>query len=208
MANKKQDRYFDIFIELLSYSHKAALFLREILLDYDPEKLHLYMEKMHSIEHDGDVKRHEMMQALAKEFITPIEREDIVAMGEKIDTVTDKIEDVLQKMYMYDVKNIREDAVGIVDTIIKSIETLDEALQEFHNFKKSKIIKEKIIEINRLEEVGDKLYIENTRNVFTDKSITPLEAFGWSHIYHYMEDVHDACEDAADVIEGVVLRNT
>jgi len=208
MAKSKQDRYFDMFVEMCTYSKSAALLLREILGDYDPEKLIEHREKMHAIEHDGDVARHEMIKALAREFITPIEREDIMAMGEKIDTVTDKIEDVLQKMYMYDIKTIRDDALVIADTIIKSIETLEEALKEFHNFKKSKIIKEKIIEINRLEEVGDTLYIEGTRKVFTDTDITPLGAFGWSHIYHYMEDVLDACEDAADVIEGVIMRNT
>jgi len=197
-----------MFIELCAYSHKAALLLREILKDFDSEKFSEYMTNMHAIEHDGDVARHKMMQALAREFITPIEREDIVAMGERIDTVTDKIEDVLQKMYMYNVKAIREDAFAMIDTIIQNIEVLDEALKEFHNFKKSKIIQEKLIEINRIEEEGDRLYIEGTRRIFTDPDITPLEAFGWSHIYHYMEDVNDACEDAADVIEGVVLRNT
>jgi len=208
MANTKQDRYFSIFIKMCSYSLDAAVLLREILGDFDHEKLITLREKMHAIEHDGDVARHEMIKMLAREFITPIEREDIMAMGEKIDTVTDKIEDVLQKMYMYDIKTIREDALLIADTIISSIEVLGEALQEFHNFKKSKIIKDKIIEINRLEEVGDRLYIECTHNVFTDPDIEPLVAFGWSHIYHYMEDVLDACEDAADVIEGVIMRNT
>jgi len=208
MSNKKQDRYFNMFIEMCGFSHSAAVFLKEILSDFDPEKLRENMDKMHSIEHEGDRSRHEMIKMLAKEFITPIEREDIMAMGEKIDTVTDKIEDVLQKMYMYNVQTVRDDALIIVDIIIKSTETLDEALKEFHNFKKSKIIKEKLIEINRLEEDGDLLYIEATRNVFTDDELTPLEAFAWSHIYHYMEDVLDACEDAADVIEGVVMRNT
>jgi len=208
MANKKTDRYFDMFIELCAYSYKAALLLREILKEFDSEKFREYMDEMHAIEHDGDVARHKMMQALAREFITPIEREDIVAMGERIDTVTDKIEDVLQKMYMYNVKSVREDAFAMIDTIIQNIEVLDEALQEFHNFKKSKTIQEKLIEINRIEEEGDRLYIEGTRRIFTDQDITPIEAFGWSHIYHYMEDVNDACEDAADVIEGVVLRNT
>jgi len=208
MSNKKQERYYDIFVEMSAFSNCAALYLREILSDFDPDKLSENMEKMHTIEHDGDMSRHTMTKMLAKEFITPIEREDIMAMSDTIDTVTDKIEDVLQKMYMYNVKTVREDALIIVDTIIKSTETLKEALEEFRNFKKSKTIEEKIIEINRLEEVGDQMYIEATRKVFTDASLTPLEAFAWSHIYHYMEDVLDACEDAADVIEGVMMKNT
>ena len=208
MSNKKQDRYYDIFVEMCAFSNDAAVLLREIFSDFDPEKLSESMEKMHSIEHDGDISRHAMIKLLSKEFITPIEREDIMAMSETIDTVTDKIEDVLQKMYMYNIKTMREDALIIADTIIKSTESLREALEEFRNFKKSKVIQEKIIEINRLEEVGDSLYIEATRRVFTDEHLSSLEAFGWSHIYHYMEDVLDACEDAADVIEGVIMKNT
>ncbi|MDR3363652.1 MAG: DUF47 family protein [Clostridiales Family XIII bacterium] len=208
MANKKQDRYYEIFIEMCIFSCDAAKFLREILGNYDSENLEADMEKMHSIEHDGDVSRHSMTKLLAKEFITPIEREDIMAMSEAIDTVTDKIEDVLQKMYMYNIKTVRKDAILVADVVIKCTEALKDALEEFRNFKKSKVINDKIIEINRLEEVGDKMYIEATRSVFTDTAITPLEAFAWSHVFHYMEDVLDACEDAADVIEGVIMKNT
>jgi predicted phosphate transport protein (TIGR00153 family) len=177
-------------------------------MDYKPEKLEEYMEKMHALEHKGDEVRHNMVKLLAKEFITPIEREDIMAMGDAVDTVTDKIEDVLQKMFMYNVRVVRPDAIEGVDTIIGCTEALKATLEEFSNFKKSKTISEKIIEINRLEEVGDRFYIEATRRVFTDRELSPIEAFSWTHIYHYMEDVLDACEDAADIIEGVIMKNS
>ena len=208
MANKKQDRYYDIFIEMGAFSCDAAVFLRELLGDYDPDKLEEYMEKMHSIEHDGDASKHAMTKLLAKEFITPIEREDIMAMSESIDTVTDKIEDALQRMFMYNIKSVRKDALPIADAVVKCTEAMKDALEEFHNFKKSKTIGEKLIEINTLEEVGDKMYIEAVRNVFTDTDLSPLEAFSWSHIFHYLEDVLDACEDVADVIEGVIMKNS
>jgi len=208
MANKKQERYYEIFVEMCEFSCEAARFLRDILGNYDHEKLEAYMEKMHKIEHDGDMARHTMIKLLAKEFITPIEREDIMAMSESIDTVTDKIEDVLQKMFMYNIMTIREDAVLAGDVIIESTAALRDALEEFYNFKKSKTINDKLIEINRLEEVGDKMYIEATRRVFTDPDITALEAFSWAHIFHYMEDVLDACEDTADVMEGVIMKNS
>jgi uncharacterized protein Yka (UPF0111/DUF47 family) len=193
---------------MATFSCEAAKLLREILGNYDHENLEANMDKMHNIEHDGDMAKHLMMKLLAEEFITPNEREDIVAMSESIDTVTDKIEDVLQKMYMYNVKTVREDAITVADIVIECTEALRDALEEFYNFKKSKTINDKLIEINRLEEVGDKLYIDATRNVFTDPDITALEAFSWSHVFHYMEDVLDACEDTADVMEGVIMKNT
>ena len=208
MANKKQDRYYDIFVEMGAFSCDAAIFLREILGDYHPGNLEDYMEKMHAIEHDGDVSKHEMTRLLSKEFITPIEREDIMALGETIDTVTDKVEDALQRMFMYNIKTVRMDALPIAEAVVKCTEAMKDALEEFHNFKKSKTLGEKLIEINTLEEVGDKMYIEAVRNVFTDTGLSPLEAFSWSHIFHYLEDVFDACEDVADVIEGVIMKNS
>jgi predicted phosphate transport protein (TIGR00153 family) len=208
MASKKQERYFECFVEMSTVSCEAAIFLREVFVNYIPEKLEEYMEKMHAFEHQGDEVRHNMVKLLAKEFITPIEREDIMAMGDAIDTVTDKIEDVLQKMYMYNVKAVRGDAIEGVEMIIECTEALKATLEEFPNFKKSKTINEKIIEINRLEEAGDRFYIRATNGVFTDTELLPLEAFSWSHIYHYMEDVLDACEDAADIIEGVIMKNS
>jgi predicted phosphate transport protein (TIGR00153 family) len=208
MANKKQERYYELFVEMSAFSCDAAKLLREILGNYDPDKLEAYMENMHAIEHDGDVSRHGMIKLLAKEFITPIEREDIMAMSNSIDQVTDKIEDVVQKMYMYNVREVRSDAIETADILIEITEALKTALGELHNFKKSKIINDMIIEINRLEEVGDERYIHTVRNVFTDPNITAIGAFSWSHIFHYMEDVFDACEDAADVIEGVIMKNS
>lgn len=208
LGKKKQERYYEIFVEMAGFSCDAAVFLREILGSYKVERIDADMEKMHSIEHDGDVSRHQMTKLLAAEFIPPIEREDIMAMSEAIDTVTDKIEDVLQRLYMLNIQEIRKDAVVIADVVVKACEALRDALEDFSNFKKSKTIQDKIIEINRLEEVGDKLYIEAVRGVFTDSEIPPLEAFAWYHIYGYLEDVFDACEDAADIIESVIMKNT
>jgi predicted phosphate transport protein (TIGR00153 family) len=166
------------------------------------------MEKMHAIEQDGDVARHSMTKKLAKEFITPIEREDIMQMSESIDTVTDRIEDVLLRLYMFNIPTVREDALRIADVIVKCATALKEALEEFPNFRKSKTIQEKIIEVNHLEEEGDRLYTEAVRNVFVDDALSPLEATSWHNVFHYMEEVCDACEDVADVIEGVMMKNS
>jgi len=208
MANKKQERYYQIFVEMSTISCDAARLLYEILKNFDPDKVGDYIKNMHAIEHSGDIARHSMVKLLAKEFITPIEREDIMELSMSIDQITDKIEDVLQKMYMYNIKKIRKDAIETAEILIECTEAVKLALEEFHNFKKSKTIGDQLIEVNRLEEVGDKLYMENTRGVFTDPDITPLEAFAWSHIYHYMEDVFDSCEDTAEVIEDVIMKNS
>lgn len=207
MASKKDGKYFDSFIEMVNYSCEAARYLKEIIDDFDPSEIKVQIKKMHEIEHAGDIARHTMIKNLAKEFITPIEREDIMEMADSVDNVTDKIEDVALRLYMFNIQSSRDDAKKMADVIVKCTEALKDALLEFGNFRKSKTIKEKIIEINTLEEEADQLYIMSVRHLF--KGVDDgLLAASWNQVFHYMEDVCDACEDAADVIESVIMKNS
>lgn len=204
---RKDNKYFDSFVEMASYSIEAANYLKSVLQDFDPDKLEEQTKKMHDIEHSGDVARHKMVKMLAKEFITPIEREDIMELSDHIDDVTDRIEDVLLRLYMYNIREISEDAITMSDIIVRCTEAVSEALKEFHNFKKSKTINEKLIEINHLEEEADNVYTRAVRKVYSGNS-DPFLASGWSHTLHYMENVCDACEDVSDVIENVIMKNS
>ncbi|MDF3000205.1 MAG: hypothetical protein K0Q48_324 [Bacillota bacterium] len=207
MAIKKDDNYFSTFVELVNYSCQAANLLSEIMHNFNPDELEEKMKEMHNIEHAGDVERHIMMKKLAKEFITPIEREDIVAMADAIDNVTDAIEDVLMRMYMFNIRSMREDSLKMAEIIVKCCEALREALVEFHNFRKSHTLHGLIVEINRMEEEGDQLFTKATRNLYVQGK-DPLEVYGWGRTLHYMEICCDACEDVADVIESVMMKNS
>lgn len=207
MAGRKDDKYFNSFVDMVNYSCDAAAYLDEIISDYDPKNIPEQIKHMHEIEHSGDIVRHNMTKDLAKEFITPIEREDIMEMADAIDTVTDKIEDVALRLYMFNIQEIRDDAKKVAKVIVKCTEALKDALAEFHNFRKSKTIHQKIVEINTLEEEADQLYITAVRNLFTEVD-DGLVAAAWNQTFHYMEDVCDSCEDASDVIESVIMKNS
>jgi predicted phosphate transport protein (TIGR00153 family) len=207
MARKKGETYFDTFVELVGYSCKAAELLKEILNDFDSEMLPQKMKEMHEIEHSGDEARHRMIRRLAKEFITPIEREDIMAMADSIDTVTDTIEDVLMRMYMYNISQVTEHALKMTDVIVKCCNTLKTALNEFSNFRKSTKLHELVVEVNRLEEEGDVLFMEATRKLYVEcKDYRELAA--WDTTYHYLEKCCDSCEDVANAIESVIMKNS
>lgn len=207
MVRKKGESYFDIFVELVQYSRDAAVLLNEIVNDFKTVNLEEKMIQMHNIEHAGDVGRHRMMKKLAREFITPIEREDIVAMADAIDNVTDTIEDVMLRLYMFNFNAMREDAVKMTCIIVKCCDALKEALQEFSNFRKSQILHQLIVEINHLEEEGDTLFVNATRNLFVNEK-NPIEILAWKETLDYMEKCCDACEDVADVIESVMMKNS
>jgi len=207
MARSKNVNYFDGFVELVEYSCKAANLLNEIMNNFKQDELQKKMKDMHDIEHRGDEARHAMVKKLAREFITPIEREDIMAMADAIDNVTDYIEDVVMHMYMFNVKGIRKYAVKMTEVIVKCCDALKQALNEFHNFRKSKTLHEFVVEINYLEEEGDRLFTEAMRDVYVN-SRDFLEVMAWDQIFHNLERCCDACEDVSDVIESVIMKNS
>jgi predicted phosphate transport protein (TIGR00153 family) len=206
-SHKSGEKYYEGFKEMCGYSYDAARVLKEILTDYDPDMIPQHRVKMHAIEHDADIARHQMFRSLLKDSRLPIEREDVIAMADALDVITDCIEDVLLRLYMYDIREIRPDMLGTCDVMIKIIRVLSGALAEFPDFRTSKTLTEKLIEINSLEEEGDMLYIESVRRIYTDEAMDPVKVAAWAHIFLYMEDVIDAVEDVADVIESVMMKN-
>ncbi len=207
MARKKDVNYFDTFIELVEYSSKAADLLNEIMNNFNAEVLQEKISEMHEIEHTGDEARHRMIRRLAKEFITPIEREDIMALADAIDDVTDSIEDVLMHLYMFNIKKIREHALKMTEIIVKCCNALKPALHEFKNFRKSQTLHKLVVEVNFLEEEGDKLFKEAIRDLYVNcddfKEVT-----AWSQTFDYLENCCDACEEVANVIENIVMKNS
>ena len=207
MARKKNVDYFDAFVELVGYSCQAAKLLNEIMNNFNADELQDKIKEMHSIEHAADEARHGMIKKLAREFITPIEREDIMALADAIDNVTDTIEDVLMRMYMCNITYVREHALQMTEVIVKCCDTLKQALDEFHNFRKSKILHGLVIQINNLEEEGDRLFTEATRDLYVSCK-APIEVAAWDRTFHYLEKCYDTCEDVANLIENVILKNS
>ena len=207
MTKKKGNDYFEMMAELVTYSCDAASLLSEILRNYDAAQLENKLEKMHEIEHTADLKKHEMMNKLVKEFITPIERGDIVELSHQIDNVTDAVEDVLVRLYMFNITSLRSEAFEFCDIIIECCSKLKKLMEEFHNYKKSTKIHELIIDINALEEEADRLYTKSMRNLFMT-STDPIEITTWKENFYFFEKCCDACEAAADVVESVIMKNS
>ncbi|NLN64926.1 MAG: DUF47 family protein [Clostridiaceae bacterium] len=207
MARNKKEDYFKTFVNLVEYSCNAAELLNDIMISFDAAAIREKLVEMHSIEHAGDSERHTMIKRLAQEFITPIEREDIMAMADAIDSVTDRIEDVVMRIYMFNIRDIREDAIRMSEVIVDCCRALKQALLEFHNFRKSQTLHGLIIKINALEEDGDKLFTEATRRLY-ESCKNPIEVLAWDQTFHYLERCCDACEDVANVIENVIMKNT
>lgn len=205
--SKNNNYYFQAFVELIKFSKEAAKFLHKIASFYDHDKIDSYVVEMHNIEHTADKKTHELMEKLYKEFIPPIEREDIITLVSKIDNITDSIEDVLLQLYMYNVTTIKENVISFCELIIKSIEELEKVFADFHNFKKSQIVREGIVIVNDIEEKGDNLFTATVRKLFKEHP-NSNQTLIYNEIYRQLESCLDASEDVANTLEAIILKNS
>ncbi len=199
--------YFDNFTQCAQLTKKAADYLVECLENYEPGRIEKMLEEMHEIEHNADLKRHEMVDALAKAFVTPVDREDLDMLSHNLDNVTDKIEDVVQKLYINNISKINPSAIVFAKQIVRACEYLCEIMDEFANFKKSKRIQTLIIKLNDIEDECDKIYLSSMRELMKDPKDV-LVTISWREIFDCFESCADVCENVSESIGLVIMKNT
>ena len=199
--------YFENFSECASLAKKAANYLVECLENYDADKIDEMLEKMHTFEHSADIKKHEMNETLAKAFVTPVDREDLDMLSQQLDNVSDTIEEILQKFYIYNIKEINPAAIEFAKNLVKSCEMLVQIMDEFENFKKSKTMRSLIIACNDVEEDCDKLYLATMHNLTKDSSDV-LTTLSWYKIFDCLEACADACEHVSECVGSIIMKNT
>mgnify|MGYP000687619064 CR=1 FL=1 len=208
MGKKNKFDYFAAFEKQTEVAVREADLLIEAIDGFtEAEALGNIMELAHTIEHEGDEINHAILKTVATDFITPIDREDIIGLAHALDNIVDFIEDVMQRFYMYDVHFIHHDALEFAHLIKKSCVALDKAMDDFRNFKKSKKFKELIIDVNSYEEEADQLLIKVIRDLHVNDYDNPMRVQVWTNLFDSMEACCDACELAADVMNTIMLKN-
>ncbi len=207
MARIQDSFYFNTFSESVECAYKAANILDDTLKNFDASTIKDRMDEIHAQEHLADSKKHEITNVLVKAFMTPIEREDILLLSNNIDDLVDKIDDVLIRIYCDNVTSIRADVLELTAVLVEICGEVKELMKEFPEFKRSKKLKEHIININSLEEKGDKLFIACLRELHVSSN-DPVELMVWHELYMYFEKCIDAAEHVANVVENVVMKNS
>ena len=207
MSRKQDAFYFKAFIDCADYSCQAAQLLEQTMEQFDIQEIPKKLEEIHAVEHAGDQKKHLLLNTLAKAFMTPIEREDIMLLSQNIDEVTDKIEDVLIRIYYNHIQAIPTEALDLGKIVCRCCQAVRDMMVEFADFKHSKKLHDHIVTINMLEEDADQIFISNMYQLHKQK-IDPFEVIALREIYIYLEKCADACEHVADVVEGVIMKNS
>lgn len=207
MKKKEEYSYFDEFVNNSKYIVESAEILKRTLKNYDQEKLEQSIKKVHGLENEADRALHKMRNYLIKDFLPPIDREDIVLIGHRLDDLEDGIDEILINFNILNITSVREDAIEFAELLIECVMSVKDALENFKNFKKADIVKEKSIAINVLEEKADRLYERAMKTLYKEEK-DPIEIIKWTTIYNCLENSTDACEKLGDSLEDVVMKNS
>lgn len=210
MARRQKFDYFSAFKQQAELAVLEAEKMIATIDHYDPEEewedWYAWLDEAHSIEHDADGVCHDIFQALSVDFVTPIDREDIINLATTLDDILDYSEDVIQRFYMYNVQGMHPRAREYAEILCASCTYLRDAMDSFAALKPSEKLTEMIIKVNDCEEAADRLYGALIHDLYENSSDAPVHIMKWETIFNKMEKCTDACEHAADTIRGIILK--
>jgi uncharacterized protein len=199
------NKFFTLFEQSAELMVKAANKLQVMIHSW--ENVSGLVAEIDEIEHNADSVTHQIMYQLNRTFITPFDREDIALLAHSLDDVTDYIQATADTMFLYKIKAPANRAKELADIIVQIAGEVEKALPKLrqHNTQIKKIL-EICVEINRLENVADDIFHAALAELFENSSDI-VEVIKWREIYEQMELATDRCEDVANVLEGVALKN-
>ena len=207
-GRKKENlNYFDEFIKNSELAVEIVKTLRDIIDKFDVSKMYERAVKLHEIENKADENLHNLKDYLLKDFLPPIDREDILSIGHQIDNIIDGIDEIIINMSIYNITSIRTEMKELLDLLVGTVTKTNALLIEFKDFKKKDLIRQKCIEVNHLEEQGDRLHEKAIKGLFTVQT-DPVEIIKWTNIFEAIETSFDSCENVADCIEEVLMKNS
>jgi predicted phosphate transport protein (TIGR00153 family) len=197
----REREFFDLFEEAASNIVRAADLLDQMLGTY-PEHSHLARDIL-ICEQEGDRITHDIIHRLNQTFVTPIDREDIYEMASALDDVVDYTEEVADYMGLYKIEAPMDQAQHLAHILLQSSRQIAEAMPRLRGFKD---ISHYTVEINRLENDGDRVTREAMASLF-DGGIDPMVVIRWKDIFERLESAIDATEHVANILEGIVIKN-
>ena len=194
--------YFDLFEEAGGNIVRAADLLDQLLRAYPDRREELTREIL-LCEQEGDRITHDIIRRLNETFVTPIDREDIYSLASALDDIVDYTEEAADYLGLYKIEAPMEQGQRLAHVLLQSARAVSEAIPRLRSFDD---ISHYTVEINRLENDGDRITREAMASLF-DTGIDPMVVIRWKDIYEGLEEAVDACENAADVLEAILVKN-
>ena len=198
----KDREFFDLFEAQAGNIARAGDLLHQMLRDF-PESASLSRDIL-LCEQEGDRITHDIIQRLNQTFVTPFDREDIIALASALDDIVDFIEEVADFLGLYRIEAPMEQAQRMAQILHEAARQIHQAMPRLRGFKD---IHHYTIEINRLENDGDRVVREALASLF-ERGIDPMMVIRWKDIFERLEDAIDSTEKTANILEGIVIKNT
>lgn len=200
----REERFFDLFEAGAANVVEAAQALVDLLEHY--QDVSGKVQRLADLEHRGDTITHELMARLHRTFVTPLDREDISLIGEHIDDVVDLIEGSATAMMVYRIKEPTPYALKLGQVILKAAIEVNNAVRMLRDRKQYRNILGICVELNRLENEADVVLRSALVDLF-ENGTDVYDLIKWRELYESLETATDRCEDIANALEGIVLKN-
>jgi uncharacterized protein len=199
----KEFNFFDLFEKQVGFAVDASRYFKQVILSGEINES--VLQKIRELEHQGDNAAHTIIAQLNKTFITPFDREDIYALAKELDDVVDMINTILGRMVIYKLSDVNDNLVRFADMIDHSVNALALAIKGLRNTKNSKSVLDACVEVNRLENEGDSMRDMVLAELF-EKEKDPIMVIKLKEIYQDAETLLDICEDIANVVESILVK--
>ncbi|HWF50239.1 MAG TPA: DUF47 family protein [Solirubrobacteraceae bacterium] len=194
--------YFELFEEAGQNILHAADLLDRMLRNY-PDSKDLARDIL-ICEQEGDRITHDIINRLNHTFVTPIDREDILALASALDDIVDFTEEVADYLGLYKIEAPMDQAIRLAHVLLLASEQVAEAIPRLRGFRD---LSHYTVEINRLENEGDRITREAVASLFQN-GIDPMVVIRWKDLFERLEEAIDAAEHVANILEGIVIKNS
>jgi uncharacterized protein len=200
----KEENFFDLFEELANKIEEGGQFFLEMARNHNYSEARV--SRLKEIEHEADGIAHNTYERMHKTFLTPIDREDIYALVNKIDEILDHIEGTAIRIHMYQVKKLDDEIIKQAEILFQAIEKIKVVVHGLRNMKNSKMILDGCVEIHTLENAGDVILRTIITNLFIHEK-DAIELLKKKEIFERLEEAIDVCENVSNIIGGIVLKH-
>jgi uncharacterized protein len=199
----RNKKFFDLFEELAGKIEEGGKLFLEMLENYsasDPK-----LVKLKELEHEADIITHRTYEKMHKTLVTPLDREDIYSLVNKMDSILDIIEASSIRMSLYKVTAPRKGLIDQMKVLNEAIGKVKSVVFGLRDMKNARAILAACVEINTLENEGDYILRKNIAELF-ELEKDPIELIKWKEIFERIEEASDVCEDVSNIAEGIVLK--
>ncbi len=203
---REELNYYDEFINMANYSVEITSTLKAFVLSYSYSQAKEIEKTIHEKENAADLNQHKILNYLIKDFVPPIDREDIMEITKQLDDVIDNIDEISIDLEILNVSTLRENVPAFVELLGVATTKLHELFVTFKDMKDYSAVKKIVIELNDIEEQADKVFQTSINELYTNEK-DAINVLKWTTIYNKLEDCFDSIEHLSECVNATFVKN-